>query len=99
MWPALPGTPRHATDVENREIFELELREGVPGDSRRASLFYHADTMPYWRKRKNLPHVPKAVDPASFHALADLIPSIALKRRNLTVELRALGAAPLQGHL
>ena len=38
-----------------------------------ASLFYHADTLPYWRKRKNLPHVPAAVDQASLQALADLI--------------------------
>ena len=38
-----------------------------------ASLFYHADTLPYWRKRKNLPHVTAAVDPASLQALASLI--------------------------
>lgn len=36
-----------------------------------ASRFYHADTLPYWRKRKNLPHVPAAVDVASVTALAD----------------------------
>ena len=38
-----------------------------------ASLFYHADTLPYWRKRKNLPHVPAAVDAASLQQLEDLI--------------------------
>jgi hypothetical protein len=38
-----------------------------------ATLFYHADTLPYWRKRKNLPHQPIALDIASRHELADLI--------------------------
>jgi hypothetical protein len=37
--------------------------------------FYHADTLPYWRKRKNLPHVPAAVDDASLRELAVLIRS------------------------
>ena len=40
---------------------------------RGATRFYHADTLPYWRKRKNLPHVPAAVDQASLRTLADLI--------------------------
>ena len=38
-----------------------------------ATLFYHADTLPYWRKRKNLPHQPAAVDEASLRQLASLI--------------------------
>jgi hypothetical protein len=38
-----------------------------------ATLFYHADTLPYWRKRKNLPRQPAALDMASRHELADLI--------------------------
>lgn len=38
-----------------------------------AALFYHADTLSNWRKRKNLPHLPAAVDPASLQQLADLI--------------------------
>jgi hypothetical protein len=38
-----------------------------------ATLFYHADTLPYWRKRKNLPHRPSAVDDASILDLANLI--------------------------
>lgn len=40
---------------------------------RGATRFYHADTLPYWRKRKNLPHVPAAVDDASLRELAGLI--------------------------
>jgi RHS repeat-associated protein len=38
-----------------------------------ATLFYHADTLPYWRKRKNLPHQPIALDMASRRELAGLI--------------------------
>ena len=38
-----------------------------------ATLFYHADTLSYWRKRKNLPHQPAALDMASRHELAHLI--------------------------
>lgn len=38
-----------------------------------ATRFYHADTLPYWRKRKNLPHQPAAVDDASVQQLAGLI--------------------------
>jgi hypothetical protein len=40
---------------------------------RGATLFYHADTLPYWRKRKNLPQRPAAVDEASLRQLAALI--------------------------
>lgn len=38
-----------------------------------ATRFYHADTLPYWRKRKNLPQKPAAVDDASIMQLAKLI--------------------------
>ncbi len=38
-----------------------------------ANRFYHADTLPYWRKRKNLGHNPAAVDDASINQLGDLI--------------------------
>jgi hypothetical protein len=38
-----------------------------------ATLFYHADTLPYWRKRKNLPHKPASLDTESRRDLADLI--------------------------
>lgn len=38
-----------------------------------ATLFHHADTLTSWRKRKNLPHVPAAVDMASLQELQDLI--------------------------
>jgi hypothetical protein len=40
---------------------------------RGATLFYHADTLTYWRKRKHLPHRAAAVDEASLKQLSDLI--------------------------
>jgi len=38
-----------------------------------ATRFHHADMLPYWRKRKNLPRQRAAVDDASLRELADLI--------------------------
>ena len=38
-----------------------------------ATRFYHADRLPYWRKRKNLSHQTAAVDEASIQQLAELI--------------------------
>lgn len=35
-----------------------------------ATRFYHADTLPYWRKRKNMGHGPAAVDDDSIQQLA-----------------------------
>ena len=35
-----------------------------------ATRFYHADTLPYWRKRKNMGHKPAAVDDGSIQQLA-----------------------------
>ncbi len=40
---------------------------------RGATRFYHADSLPYWRKRKNFPHQEAAVDEASIQQLAGLI--------------------------
>jgi hypothetical protein len=38
-----------------------------------ATRFYHSDTLPYWRKRKNLPRQPAVADDASLRELASLI--------------------------
>jgi len=38
-----------------------------------ATHFHHADNLPYWRKRKNLPKVQAVVNDASLRELADLI--------------------------
>jgi hypothetical protein len=38
-----------------------------------ATRFYHADMLPYWRKRNHMLHKPAAVDSASINDLANLI--------------------------
>ena len=38
-----------------------------------ATRFHHADTLPYWRKRKNFPHQAAAGDDASVQQLSELI--------------------------
>jgi hypothetical protein len=38
-----------------------------------ATLFYHADTLPWWRKRKGFPHQPALVHEDGRQALADSI--------------------------
>lgn len=40
-----------------------------------ANRFHHADTLPYWRKRKHLPHKSAALDDASIDDLATRIRS------------------------
>lgn len=40
---------------------------------RGATHFYHADNLPFWRKRKNLPHNAAQVDAVSIQALANRI--------------------------
>ena len=42
---------------------------------RGATLFYHADTLPYWRKRKGLPHEAASVHEDGRQALAASISS------------------------
>ena len=39
----------------------------------RATRFYHADSFPYWRKRKNMGHESAAVDDASIRELSNQI--------------------------
>ncbi len=64
-WLDLPDSQRNKMDAEFRDIFESFWKG--------ATLFYHADTLPYWRKRKNLPQQKAAVDKASLQQLAVLI--------------------------
>jgi len=65
----------------------VKMLSAIPGHFERAMLvfldhnacwkgatrFYHADTLSYWRKRKNLPHQAPAVDDASIQQLAGMI--------------------------
>jgi hypothetical protein len=58
-----------ANHFERAMVTFLDYRQFWKGATR----FYHADTLPYWRKRKNLPHQPAAVDDTSLRELASLI--------------------------
>jgi len=40
---------------------------------RGATYFYHADVLPYWRKRRGLPHQPASIDPEGRNELARAI--------------------------
>lgn len=62
----LSALPNH---FERAMITFLDHREFWKGATR----FYHADTLSYWRKRKNLPHRVAVVDDESIRQLADLI--------------------------
>src|SRR5262249_50717592 len=71
-----------ATDEDARAAF-VERLAGLANHFERAMVtfqfwkgatrFYHADTLPFWRKRKSLPQRGAAVDSASLGELADLI--------------------------
>ena len=63
MFSALPN------HYERAMVAFLDYHECWKG----ANLLYHADTLPYWRKRKGFPHEPAAVDDASVQDLAGLI--------------------------
>ncbi len=59
----LSALPNH---FERAMIAFLDHKDFWKGATR----FYHADTLSYWRKRKNLPHRLAAVDEASIQMLA-----------------------------
>ena len=62
----LAGLPSH---FERAMVTFLDYRDCWWG----ATLFHHADRLPYWRKRKNVPRCAAAVDDASIEQLAALI--------------------------
>ncbi len=76
----------HLNDADELVAFKETLM-GLPGHHERAmttfldyavmwkgaTRFYHADNLSYWRKRKNMPKVAAATDPASLIALETAI--------------------------
>ena len=62
----LSALPSHH---ERAMVTFLDYRSWWKGATR----FHHADRLPYWRKRKNLPNVAAAVDDASVATLAQRI--------------------------
>ncbi len=69
----------HATFVERLAALPNHVERATttfldhPTFWKGAALFFHADSLPYWRKRTHLPHVPAAVDKASLSDLASNI--------------------------
>ena len=59
----------HANHFERAMVTFLDHQPFWKGATR----FHHADSLPYWRKRKHLGHQAAAVDPASIHELANRI--------------------------
>lgn len=64
----LAGLPDHHSRAMVTFLDHPEVWNG-------AVLFHHADSLAYWRKRKNLPRRPAAVDQASLQHLTELIKS------------------------
>ena len=63
------ATPTDQNKIERAMVTFLDHNQFWKGATR----FYHADTLPFWRKRKSLPHQRAAVDHASLSELAGLI--------------------------
>ena len=59
----------HANHFERAMVTFLDHQPFWKGATR----FHHADSLPYWRKRKHLGHQVAAVDPASIDELANQI--------------------------
>ena len=65
----MEGFAALANHYERAMVTFLDYRRLWKG----ATLFYHADTLSWWRKRGHLPHVQAAVDRASLRELSSLI--------------------------
>ena len=78
----------HAAFVEmfsglpNNHARAMTLFLDYPECWRNAARLYHADTLPWWRKRKGFPHMPAATDEASVQALGDLMRSYFLEKQS-----------------
>ena len=87
VWAILDEARWKWRDVSDELTAFVETLSSLPGHYHRAMVtfmdypecwrgatrFYHADALPYWRKRKHLGHRPAAVDVASLKQLAHLI--------------------------
>jgi hypothetical protein len=83
---AKPGA--HAAFVEmfsalpNNHARAMTLFLDYPECWRNAARLYHADTLPWWRKRKGFPRMPSAKDDASVQALSDLLRAYFLEKQS-----------------
>lgn len=83
------GTPgAHAAFVEmfnalpNNHARAMTLFLDYPECWRNAARLFHADTLPWWRKRKGFPRMPSAKDEASVQALSELLRAYFLEKQS-----------------
>lgn len=78
-WHMLGKSGAHAAFVEmftalpNNNARAMTLFLDYPECWRNAARLYHADTLPWWRKRKGFPRMQSAKDDASVQALSELL--------------------------
>lgn len=78
----------HATFVEmftalpNNHARAMTLFLEYPECWRNAARLYHADTLPWWRKRKGFPRIASWKDSASIQALSDLLRAYFLEKQS-----------------
>ena len=70
------------TALPNNHARAMTLFLDYPECWPNASRLYHADTLPWWRKRKGFPRIPSAKDEASIQALGDLLRPYFLERQS-----------------
>ncbi|MDE2926122.1 MAG: hypothetical protein OXT71_06965 [Acidobacteriota bacterium] len=87
VWAILDEARWQWRDDPERLTGFIEMLSALPGHYHRAMItcldhpecwrgairFHHADTLPYWRKRKHMGHRPAQMDAASLEQLADLV--------------------------
>lgn len=77
QWHGDPGTltafVERLSDLPNHYHRAMVTFLDHPGCWKGATLFFHADSLSYWRKRKHLGHWPAAVDERSLRQLATQI--------------------------
>lgn len=78
-WHMQAKSDAHAAFAEmfsalpNNHARAMTLFLDYPECWRNAARLYHADTLPWWRKRKGFPRIPSAKDDASVQALSELL--------------------------
>jgi hypothetical protein len=70
------------TALPNNHARAMTLFLDYPECWPNASRLYHADTLPWWRKRKGFPRIPSAKDEASVQALGDHLRPYFLERQS-----------------
>ncbi len=67
--------------LPNNHARAMTLFLDYPECWRNAGWLYHADTLPWWRKRKGFPHMPSAKDDTSVQVLSDLLRAYFLEKQ------------------